>query len=177
MVIDLAFFVLMILAVLKGYSKGLIVAVFSLVAFIVGLAAAVKLSAVVAGWLGTQVSVSNQWIPILSFALVFLGVVLLVKMGAKMIEKTIQFVMLGWVNKLGGILFFCILYIIIMSIVIFYAEQLKIITASTIKASKTYDFVQPFGPKVINGIGSVIPIFKDLFGQLQSFFDGVVTTK
>jgi membrane protein required for colicin V production len=177
MIIDLAFFVLIIMAALKGYNKGLIVAVFSLVAFIVGLAAAVKFSAIVAGWLGTQVSVSNHWIPLLSFALVFLGVVLLVKMGAKMIEKTVQFVMLGWVNKLGGVLFFCLLYVIILSIVIFYAEQLKIINQSTIKASKTYDFVKPFGPKVINGIGAVIPIFKDLFGQLQSFFDGVATTK
>jgi membrane protein required for colicin V production len=177
MIIDFTFIVLMAMACYKGYSKGLIVAVFSLVAFIVGLAAAIKLSAMVAGWLGTQVSVSKQWLPLLSFALVFMLVSLLVRLGARFIEKTVQFAMLGWVNKIGGILFFAVLYTIILSIIIFYAQQVKILDAKAISASKFYSFLQPIAPKVINGIGSVIPIFKDLFEQLQEFFGGFATLK
>jgi membrane protein required for colicin V production len=173
MLIDFAFIMMMALACYKGYSKGLIVAVFSLLAFIIGLAAAIKLSAVVAGWLGTQVSVSQQWLPLLSFAFVFIVVALLVRLGAKFIEKTVQFAMLGWINKLGGILFFAVLYTIILSIILFYAEQIKLIEPKAIAASKFYSFLIPIAPKVINGIGAVIPIFKDLFEQLQGFFGGI----
>jgi membrane protein required for colicin V production len=173
MLIDLVFVVMMALAIFKGYNRGLIVAVFSLLAFIVGLAAAVKLSAVVAGWLGENVNVSKEWLPVVSFALVFIGVVLLVRMGAKMIEKSVQLVMLGWVNRLGGIAFFAILYLIILSIAIFYAEQLGLLKPDVIKASKTYSFVKPWGPKVIDGLGSVIPWFKGLFQELESFFGRV----
>jgi membrane protein required for colicin V production len=49
MVIDAIFIVLMILAVIKGFRNGLIVAVFSFLGIIIGLAAAMKFSTVVAG--------------------------------------------------------------------------------------------------------------------------------
>jgi membrane protein required for colicin V production len=48
MFIDAVFFILMALACYKGYSKGFIIAIFSVLGFIVGLAAALKLSTTVA---------------------------------------------------------------------------------------------------------------------------------
>ena len=72
MIIDFIFAVLIVLAVIKGFQKGLIVAVFSLLAFIVGLAAAMKLSAVVAGYLGQSIKVSEQWLPGIAFFIVFI---------------------------------------------------------------------------------------------------------
>ncbi len=176
MIIDIAFLVLVFLALKKGYSKGLIVAIFSLLGFVIGLAAAIKLSALVAGWLGTQLNVTQQWIPIISFAVVFVGVVYLVKLGAALVEKSVKFVLLGWVNKIGGILFYALLYCIILSIFCFYAKQLKIITPNISNDSKVYSFIEPIGQKVINGIGDVIPIFKNLFSQLEHFFETINQT-
>ena len=66
MLIDTIVFGLLLFAIYKGYKRGLIIAVFSFVAFVVGIAAAVKFSAIVAGWLGTQVSAGAQWLPMLS---------------------------------------------------------------------------------------------------------------
>jgi membrane protein required for colicin V production len=160
-------------AVYKGFTKGLIVAVFSLLAFIVGLAAATKLSAVVAGWLGKQVTVDKHWIPMLSFTLVFIATVFLVHFGAKMIEKTVKMAMLGWVNRAGGILFYVVLYMVILSVILFYANKLQIISPSTFAASKMYTLIKDVGPSAINGLGVVIPIFKDVFKQLEDFFGGV----
>ena len=54
-----------------------------------------------------------------------------------------------------------------------YAEQVKLLQPETIQQSVTYKYVQPWGPKVINGLGSIIPLFKDMFGELKQFFDGV----
>lgn len=170
MIIDLAFIVLLTMAVIKGYTRGLVVAVFSLLAFIIGLAAALKLSALVAKWLGDNVNISEKWLPVASFALVFIGVVLLVRMGAKAVEKTMQFALLGWVNKLGGILFFAVLYLMIGSVLLFYAEQLKWLTPETIKSSQTYPMLKPWAPKIINGLSVVFPFFNSLFDDLQQFF-------
>lgn len=175
MIIDIVFAIIMVIAILKGYQKGLIVAVFSIIAFIIGLAAALKLSTVVAGWLKDSTSLSAKWLPFISFALVFLGVVLLVRLGARLIEKTFQAVLLGWVNRLGGIVFYAALYIIIFSIFLFYAEKVQLLKPSTIESSQTYSFIQPWGPKVIDGFGKVIPIFKDMFADLSDFFGGVST--
>src|SRR4029453_13041170 len=135
--------VILILAIIKGYRQGLIIALFSAIAFIIGLAAAMKLSVVAAGYLGKAVKISDKWLPIISFAVVFLIVVLLVRLGAKLIQKSVEFAMLGWVNRVGGILLYACLYILIFSILVFYAEQLNLIKTETKTASVTYPYVQP----------------------------------
>ncbi|MEI2740643.1 MAG: CvpA family protein [Chitinophagaceae bacterium] len=173
MLLDLIFAVLIVFAVLRGYQRGLIVGLFSLVAVIIGLAAAMKLSAVVAGYIGKAVKVSDEWLPIISFAIVFLIVILLIRLGANAIERTIEVAMLGWVNKIGGIVLFAAIYTVVFSVLLFYAEQVKLIQPETINKSVTYSFVQPWGPKAINGFGSIIPVFKDMFGELEQFFGGV----
>lgn len=173
MLIDFTFAALLILAIIKGYQKGLILAVFSIIAFIVGLAAALKLSTIVAAWLKDSISVSAKWMPFIAFALVFLIVVLLVKLGAKLVEKTFQAVLLGWVNRIGGIFLYAALYLIILSIFIFYAEKLQLLQPATIQSSVTYKFIQPWGPKLMDNIGSLVPFFKDMFTQLGDFFNSL----
>src|SRR3954467_3587340 len=106
MIIDIITLVLLVLAIFKGIRNGLVLAIFSFLAFIIGLAAAMKLSAVVAGYLGTNTSISQRWLPVLAFAIVFFIVVFLVRLGAKAIEGALKLVMLGWLNKLGGIIFY-----------------------------------------------------------------------
>ena len=72
MLLDIIFAVIIVLAIFKGYQRGLIVGVFSFVAIIIGLAAAMKLSTVVAGYIGKAVKVSDEWLPVISFAVVFI---------------------------------------------------------------------------------------------------------
>ncbi len=173
MLLDLIFAAVLVLAILKGYQRGLIIGLFSLVAVIIGLAAAMKLSVVMASYLGKAVNLSDEWLPVISFATVFMLVILLIRLGGKLIEKTVQFAMMGWLNKIGGIVLFSVIYITVFSVLIFYAEQLKMLQPDTISKSMTYSFVEPWGPKAINGFGSVIPLFKDMFEDLKSFFEGV----
>lgn len=173
MIFDIIVAVILILAIIKGWQRGLIVALFSVIALIVGLAAAIKLSVVVAGYIGNAVKVSDKWLPVISFAVVFLLVVLLVRLGAKFIQKTVELAMLGWLNRLGGILLYAGLYILIFSILVFYADQLGFIKPETKSQSVTYAYIEPLGPKLMDWIGKIIPLFKDMFSDLQDFFDSV----
>jgi len=173
MLIDFTFAALLILAIIKGYQKGFIIAIFSIIAFIIGLAAALKLSAAVASYLKDSISISAKWLPFIAFALVFFVVIILVRLGAKLIERTFQAVMLGWLNRIGGILLYAALYLIILSIFIFYAEKLQLLQAEAIKSSQTYTFIQPWGPKVMDNFGRLIPVFKDMFTELGDFFNSL----
>ena len=173
MILDIIVAVILILAIIKGYRQGLIVALFSLIAFIIGIAAALKLSVVAAGYIGKAVNVSDKWLPIISFAAVFLIVVLLVRLGAKFIQKTVELAMLGWVNRVGGILLYAGLYIIIFSVLLFYADQMNFIKPERKRESVTYSYIQPWGPKLIEGLGKIIPVFKGMFQDLEDFFDNV----
>lgn len=170
MLIDVVFLIVLVFAVFKGLRNGLIVGLFSFLAVFVGLAAALKLSTFVAAYLGTQTSVSERWLPFLAFAIVFIGVVLLVRLGAKAIEGMLTMVMLGWLNRIGGIFFYAILYAFIFSILLFYISQLNILKPDVKEASVVYPYLQPLGPKMIAALGYITPIFKNMFQQLESFF-------
>lgn len=180
MFIDIIFLLLIVLACIKGLRKGFIIALFSIAGFIAGLAAALKLSALVAEKLSSNLNASGKWLPALSFLLVFIAVVILVNLGARLIQKSFEMVMLGWVNRVGGLLLYALLYSILFSIFLFYATQLHFIKADTIAASQAYPYLQPLGPKVINSLGTVIPVFKDMFTHLENFFEklpGTLPTK
>ena len=155
------------------FLRGFIVSVVSFFAIIIGLAAAVKLSTVVANWLRESTNISSQWLPFLSFAIVIIGVMVLLRLVANILQKSVEFLLMGWANKIAGILFYAIIYTLIFSVVLFYAEKMAILKQDMIASSKCYPFVQPLGIKVINGLGKIVPLFKDLFTQLETFFDSI----
>jgi membrane protein required for colicin V production len=171
MLIDIITIILLAMALFKGLRKGLIVAVFSFFAYLIGLAAAIKLSAVVADYIGSNVEVSQRWLPFIAFFVVFALVILLVRLGAKAIEGAARMMMLGWLNRLGGALFYILIYFFIYSILLFYATQLQLIKTETINASVTYGFIAPMAPKAIAILGAAIPVFRDAFAELLQFFE------
>lgn len=173
MLIDLIFLILMALAIFKGISKGFIVAVFSLLAFIIGLAAALKLAAVVAVHLHEKMNVSGFWLPFLSFLIVFIAVVLIIRLGAALLKKAVSIAFLGWADSLAGIVLYAIMYLMAFSVILFFATRLGFISASVQASSHTYSFIEPFGPTVMNWLGKAIPFFSHMFSDLSRFFERV----
>ena len=143
MLIDILFLGMMAVAIFKGIRNGLIVAIFSIVGWILGIIAAFKFADVAAGYLQGSVNLSPRILYILSFIIVFLLVMLLVNLGAKLVEKTVELALLGWVNRLGGIFFYVLLYALIFSVMIYFAERVKLISEQTIAASRVYPWVKP----------------------------------
>lgn len=170
MSIDVLFLLFMVLAVFRGLRQGFIIAVFSAVALVIGLAAAIKLSAIVAGYGRENTHISSRWLPVLAFLLVFLVVVIGVRAGGRLAEKAVDLALLGWLNKLAGVLLFAVLYTIILSVLLFYAVQVHLVSANTLSSSVTYPIIRPLGPVVIDEFGKFVPWFKGMFTQLEDFF-------
>lgn len=168
--IDIIFFFLVLMAVFKGYRQGFIVAVFSVIALLVGLVAAMKLSVVVSSYLASSTNISARWLPVLSFSLVFLAAATLVRFASALVQKLAEAVMLGWLNRLAGMALYVAIYTIVFSVVLFYADKIHVLKASVLASSVTYPFIRPCGPAVIDSIGYVIPFFRDMFHELEGFF-------
>lgn len=168
--IDIILIALFGLAIFKGLSKGAVGAVFSILGWLVGLAAALKLSVVVAHWLESQAHLDARWVPFLAFLVVFVGAMMLVRMVAGVLEKTLEMAWLGWANKLIGVVCYLVLYGMGISIVLFYLQQLVWVKPETIANSKFWPWLAPFGPTAIDGLGQMIPWFSHMFEELKDFF-------
>ena len=170
MAIDVLFIIFLLLAVFRGLRHGFIIAVVSLVAWIIGIAAAVKLSAFVASYGRTHMHLPPRWLPVLAFLLVFLAVVLGLHAIAKLIEKAVDLAMMGWLNKLVGVLLYAFLYITTLSVLLFYAVQIHLVPIHTLSASVTYPYIRPWGRVTIDEFGKFVPWFEGMFTQLEDFF-------
>ena len=161
------------MAIFNGLSKGFVLGIFSFLAIMIGLAAALKLSVVVSRYLEHSVVVATKWLPLVSFILVLVVVMLLAGLLARLIKKTLQFALLGWLDSLAGMILYIVLYTIVFSIFLFYADKLMLLSPDVIANSKTYSYVAPWGPMVMENIGKIIPIFKDMFAELEAFFSAL----
>lgn len=175
MFIDTLLLIILVTAVFKGYSKGLIVAVFSFVAIFIGLAAALKLSASVAAWLEKNTGIGTNWLPFISFAITMVGVIFLVRFLAKILQKSIEFAMMGWINKLVGVTLYVVLYVSILSIVLFYIIKMGILKNEQVVASITYPYFKNWGQIAIDIFSMLLPFLKSVFATLENFFETKTT--
>lgn len=172
MIVDLLIAFSLIAAIIKGWRKGLILSLFSVIALIVALAAAMKLSVVIAEKFGGD---SSKYLPVLSFLIIFILIALLIRLIAKIIEKAVDLAMLGWLNKLGGIALYSFIYLAVLSIILFYLKEAAIISENAFKASNFYLYIEPLGPAVMNSLGNLFPVFKNMFTELQEYFSHLGT--
>ena len=171
--VDTLFYIIVILAIIRGWRKGLILALFSVVCGLIGLAAAVKLSAVLATHMKSDLHMVSRWLPVIAFILVFILVILIISWLGKLLEKLIKLVLLEWLNKLSGILLFLILYLAVYSIILFYGTKTQVISKRAMNDSHFYSLIAPFGPAVIRFITGFIPYGQDMFIALERFFDKI----
>lgn len=169
MIIDLISLVLLVLAIFKGFSKGLVVALFSTVSIFVGLLISLKISASVSAYFSGN-GEHSKWAPLLTFVIVMVAVVFLVRLGAKAVEKALKILMLGWLNRLGGFLLYFFGYFMLLSIVLYYLGKVGLISEATMHASQTYKYIAPWGPSSVGAIGKMLPWVKDIFSTLNNGF-------
>jgi membrane protein required for colicin V production len=98
---------------------------------------------------------------------------MLINWAGRLLEKLVKWVLLDWLNKLGGILLFVIFYLSIYSIILFYGTKTPFIGEQAIKESHFYPLIAPFGPAVIRFITGFIPYGQDMFSALDGFFNKI----
>jgi membrane protein required for colicin V production len=171
--IDFLFYLILFLAFVHGWTKGLILGLFSMVCGLIGLAAAVKLSAILATHMKSGLHMTGRWLPVFAFVIVFLIVILIIRWIGSLLDKMTKLVLLGWLNKLGGILLFLVLYLSVYSVVLFYGTKTQIISKQAVAGSHFYAMLAPFGPTVIRSITGFLPFGQDMFTALEAFFDKI----
>ena len=173
MVLDFIGITIIIIFFIRGYMKGIIVAVFSVLAVLLGIICALKLSGWLAQWLLEKGWVTSGWGQLISYAILFIGVMLLVRLVANLITKTLQVAMLGWVNGIIGGLLYAFMGAVIWSSLLWIVNQMHLISPETIAYSKTYKYLEPLAPWVFEPIGKLMPFARDVFSNLEQFFNNV----
>ncbi|OSZ79519.1 hypothetical protein CAP35_15095 [Chitinophagaceae bacterium IBVUCB1] len=173
MILDAIGIVLLIIFFVRGYMKGFIVAAFAVISVMLGIILALRLSEKLATYLLDRHIVTTAWAMPVSYIAIFLGVVLLVRLLAKAIETSFNLVMIGWLNKLAGGILYSFMVAMAWSSLLWIAGKMQLIGAATISSSITYPHFIKLAPWVLQHIGALLPVAKDVFTDLDTFFNKV----
>lgn len=171
MIIDLLFLIVLLVFMLRGYRKGLILSLFSVVAIFIGIAAALKLSGSVAERLFDADSSWSRWAPLLSYVIVFFIVIWLVKIAGTLLQKSFEAVTLGWVNRLTGALLHGFLVCFVFSTLLWLLAQMGVLHPEAQSHSRVFSLLTPLAPALFDWVGKVIPLLREVFQDLEHFFD------
>ena len=140
--IDIIFFILLIYAAWRGFKKGFIIELFTFLALFIGLYAGIHFSDIAAGGLKNTFNISSDYLPTISFTIVFLIVGAMVYFGGKALEKAVSVVQLSLANKFLGVFFSMLKMTFIFGGIILLAESYDekgdFVSEETKKASLTY---------------------------------------
>jgi len=121
---DIIIVALLVIGFIRGLARGLFVEVASLVALIVGIYGAIYFSYFVGDFLADRVSWDENYITIVSFAITFGIIVLIIAFIGKLFTKIADFASLGLLNKLLGGIFGVLKIGLILSIVLIILSKL-----------------------------------------------------
>jgi len=136
----------------SGYKNGLIGEVASLAGLILGIWGAIKFSGWTAGLI-EQLHWETPYIHVIAFIITFLVIVILMQVLSRLISKLMEAMLLGWVNRLAGIvvgLLKALLFTGVLLFVINYLDDRRTLLPDEVKTnSKLYEPVSQLVPTLL----------------------------
>ena len=153
---DIAIVIPLIWGAYKGFRKGFIIEVASFIALGLGIWGGVKFSALSAKYLSEVFDISEKVMPLISFSVTFILIVIAVFLIARIIERIIKIVALGFINKAAGAIFGMLKFGLIISVVINLVStinaEVEFIDSEMKGSSLLYEPISKISTIIIPGI-------------------------
>lgn len=161
--LDIIFALPLVWGIFRGFKKGLVIEVASLVAAVAGVWGAIHFSYFISGIL----NLTSPYSPLISFAITFVIIVIVVFIFAKLLEKSVNLLALGFINKLAGAFFGFLKIAFILSILLLIINKATadkpLIPEETQKGSVLYQPISIFAPYVIPKLN-----FEEIKNKIES---------
>ncbi len=123
--VDILLAIPLIWGAFMGFKKGLVLELASIFALALGTYGSIKFSGLTAIYLREEMAWETNWLGIIAFLITFMGIVILVFLLGKLLDKMLKVVALGLVNRLLGLLFGVLKYALLLSVLLFFFDNLN----------------------------------------------------
>ncbi len=174
-IIDLVLLVPLLFFAYQGFHKGLIIEVASLAALVLGLYFAFFFSDFAADMLNDQFTMNEKYVGVLSFIMTFIVVIFLVITVGKIVQKFIDILLLGFLNKLAGAAFGALKGALLLSVLIFvinyFDSDKSLIKPDARQKSLFYEPIESIAPALysrlnLDNINVDIPNKEELLNEI-----------
>jgi len=163
--IDIVLAALLVFGLIKGLRNGLFVELASLVAFFIGIYAAIKFSFIIKAMFENAVSWSPKTVQVSAFVITLIIVAVGIHLLAKMLSGLANFAFLGWMNTLGGGVFAVLKTILLLGIVLSLFQKVNL--NNMLISKETQENSLLFNP-VLKTSELCLPVLTDWFAELKA---------
>lgn len=154
-----------------GFRKGLLLEIVSLVALILAIVGAFKLLDFGMEVLQPYFENWQQALPIISFILLFIAILLIVNLIGKIVKKILDMTLLGGLDNFAGAVIGLLKWAFGVSLVLWIGESIEIsVSAQMAEGTYIYPIVASIAPFVVDLVSSYMPFIQDVFDQLKAQF-------
>ncbi len=122
---DFIILVIIVASAIYGAFKGIISQIVSIISLFLGVWCSFRFSNLIASYIKGLFEIGETAVYIVSFIAILVIVIILGNFLGKGIEKIVQFSMLGWLNRLLGVLFCAIKSVVILSIIVYVINYIN----------------------------------------------------
>lgn len=162
-IIDIILLICFIPALISGLKKGLISQLIAIISIIAGVWVSFEFATVTSQWLSQYIEAPENIMRIVAFALIMIGVFVALGLLGKLLENILDLVMLGWVNKLFGVLFSFLKTALIIGLLILAFNSLntslELVSPEELAESVLYTPIKNFAD-------SVFPYIKEMISNI-----------
>tara|TARA_A100001011_G_C13961421_1_gene695454 strand:- start:111 stop:635 length:525 start_codon:yes stop_codon:yes gene_type:complete len=141
----------------RGFTKGLIIELASLLALTLGIYGALHFSSFIFEFLSDYVEIRTVYLQLASYGLTFLIIVMVISLTGKALTMIIKLVALGFINRMMGAIFGSIKVLLILSVFILFFDrfnkQFGMVKDEVLNASLMYNPIriqaEQFYPNVL----------------------------
>ena len=169
MIIDILFCLFILYCFYRGYSKGLVMAVFGLIGYIAAILATMYFTKQFIQWVNWK----SVYAPIVCYILLFIAVIALFRLIGKLIESLLELAQINFINKLIGGAIGMLVGLIIFSSITWLLMQVNIIKPPAMAESQVLKFIQPVGHFVVENFGKIIPPIKTWWMELRNYLQNL----
>jgi len=161
--LDIIITVPLLYGLIKGIKHGLVKEITGLVSIVVGVYVSIHFSELLTPYFKETLKGNESFIPILSFALLFVVTLLLIKFFGYLVDKFMKALAFGVINYILGGVFGALKMAIVISFAIHIADQINIIP----KETKQTAVLCPYASKIINVIVPQLDKKTDFFDKIK----------
>jgi len=158
--IDVFILIVILFFLVRGIFHGFVAELTTLIGLVLGYLVAISNVGLLSNLiLRFFPDLPHSAVNIFSFALLFVGTNIAMRLLSDVITKALKFAMLGWLNRLLGGLFGAIKSIIIMSLIVLLIDFLPfsdyLIENETVKGSQLFPLLDLLGPELYKQLNNL----------------------
>ena len=124
--LDIILLICFVPGIIRGISKGFLEQALALAGVVLSVWAAFHFSALVCGWLKPYFDISERALNVIAFVIILIAISLAVLLLAKLLTKVAKMAMLGWVNRLLGLVFALAVNALIIGVIVILFDTVNV---------------------------------------------------